>query len=196
MLASVGTVILIVLASLAGVLLLAFGGLLLLASRLSRAIEALMAEDAKDPTRAWLQVAFGFINYRDPAHASGDIACQASLRRDWSIENRADLLARAHRLQQMMSANPAWHGTRLINMLRIGAGAGYLKPEESWQRALEAGRILQAAYTSWEAVAEAMNGALDSQKGEWVVSAKKSLADNLTQLTQSNYRGVKYETQL
>ena len=45
-------------------------------------------------------------------------------------------------------------------------------------------------------MAEAMNGALDSQKGEWVVSAKKSLADNLTQLTQSNYRGVKYETQL
>ncbi|MCB9895992.1 MAG: DUF1266 domain-containing protein [Planctomycetes bacterium] len=196
MLASIWTVLLIAVGSLVGVLVLAFGGLLLLASRMTKAIEASMAEDAQDPARAWLQVAFGFINYRDPAYASGDVACQASLKRDWSIDNRDDLLKRADRLALMLPADPAWHGVRLINMLRIGAGAGYLSQEESWRRALEVGRQVKAAHDSWQGVADAMNAALDKQKGEWVAAARKSLNENLAQLKQSNFRGVAYDTSL
>lgn len=196
MLASITTVILIVLGSLAAMLLVGFGGLLLLASRFSKAIDASMAEDARDPARAWLQVAFGFINFRDPAYTSGDVACRASLKRDWSIESREALLQRAEKLELMMQANPAWHGIRLINMLRIGVGAGYLKAEESWERALTVGRKLQPAYQSWDEVAAAIQAALDAQTGTWVEAARKSLDDNISQLRQFNFRNVKYETQL
>ena len=196
MLASIGTVILIVAASVVGLLVLAFGGLLLLASRMTKAIENMMAEDATDPAKAWMQVAFGFINFRDPAYANAEEGCQAALKRDWDATGRDGVMQRARQLEQAMEANPAWNGVRLINMMRVAAGAKYVTPEESWEQALNAARKLQPAYTSWEEVGQAMLDGLDAMKGEWVVSAKQTLQGNIKQLKASNYRGVTYETLL
>ena len=190
MLASVTTVLLIAGGVLVAFVVLAFGALFFLSSRMVKAVEASMTEDAKDPAKAWVQVAFGFINFRDPAYLSGDIACQASLKRDWSIESREALLQRAVKLQQIMPANPAWHGTRLINMYRIGAGAGYLKEDESWDLAKDTAAKLKQAYSSWDDLAEAMRAALNEQKGEWVAAAKESFEGNAQRLKECDYRGV------
>jgi hypothetical protein len=192
MLASITTVLLIAGGVLVAVLLLAFGSLFLLSSRMVKAVEASMTEDANDPAKAWVQVAFGFVNFRDPAYLSGDIACRASLKRDWSIETREALLQRAEKLQLMLPANPAWHGTRLINMFRIGAGAGYLKEDESWNLAKDTAAKLKEAYSSWDELAEAMRTALDEQKGEWVAAAKQSFDSNAQRLKECNYRGVAF----
>jgi hypothetical protein len=192
MLASVTVVILIIVGAIVGVMALAFGALLVLAWRLGKSIEASMHTDAQIPARAWLQVAFGFINYRDPAYSHGEAGCKVSLKRDWNIENREGLLKRAELLESMMIANPAWHGTRLVNMLRIAAGAGYLTPEEGWERSAGPGRAIQAAYKSWDDVANAMQAALNEQKGDWVAKAREAFNGNLAQLRKSNFRGVEY----
>lgn len=194
MLASVTTVLLIAGGVLVAFVVLAFGALFVLSSRMVKAVDASMAEDAKDPAKAWVQVAFGFINFRDPAYLSGDLACQASLKRDWSIESREGLLQRAEKLQQMMPTNPAWHGTRLINMFRIGAGAGYLKEAESWNLAKDTAGKVREAYSSWDELAEAMREALNEQKGEWVTAAKDSFEGNAQRLKECDYRGVNYES--
>ncbi|MBZ0137256.1 MAG: DUF1266 domain-containing protein [Planctomycetes bacterium] len=192
MLASITTVILVAAAALVSFVALAFGALYFLSSRMVKAVEASMADDAKHPARAWVQVAFGFINFRDPAYLSGDIACKASLKRDWGIESSDGLLQRAEKLKLMMPANPAWHGTRLINMYRIGAGAGYVGEGESWDLAIETAARLREGYGSWEELAESMRAALDEQKGEWVAAAKQSFEANAARLKACNYRGVKF----
>jgi hypothetical protein len=194
MLASVTTVILVIVGVLVGIMALGFAALLLLAWRMGKSIEASMRADAQVPARAWLQVAAGFINYRDPAYSHGEAGCKVSLKRDWNIENREGVLKRAEILDSMMIANPAWHGTRLVNMLRIAAGAGYLTPEEAWERATEPGRRIQAAYKSWDEVAIAMQAALDEQKGEWVAKAREAFNGNLAQLRKVHFRGVEYGT--
>lgn len=193
MLASVTTVLLVAGGVLVAFVVLAFGALFLLSSRMVKVVEASMAEDAQDPGKAWVQVAYGFINFRDPAYMSGEIGCRASLKRDWSIESREGLLQRAEKLQQMLPANPAWHGTRLINMYRIAVGAGYLNEAESWNLAKDAAGKLQEAYGSWDELAEAMRTALNEQKGEWVAAAKQSFEGNAERLKACDYRGVKFD---
>ena len=193
MLASVTTVILIIVGALVGIMALGFAALLLLAWRMGKSIETSMQADAKVPARAWLQVAAGFINYRDPAYSHGEAGCKVSLKRDWGIESREALLERAGILESMMVANPAWHGTRIVNMLRIAAGAGYLTPDEAWERATEPGRRIQAAYKSWDEVANAMQAALNEQKGEWVPKAREAFNANLVQLRKVNFRGIEYD---
>jgi hypothetical protein len=195
MLGSITTVILVIVGSIVGLLVLAFAALLLLASRMGKAIEASMQADAKVPARAWLQVAAGFINYLDPAYSHGEAGCRASLKRDWNIESREGVLKRAEMLEAMMPANPAWHGTRLVNMFRIAAGAGYLTAAEAWEKATAPARKLQAAYKSWDELATAMTAALAEQKGEWVPKAQEAFNTNLTQLRKVNFRGVDFGSQ-
>jgi hypothetical protein len=195
MLGSITTVILLIVGSIVGLILLAFLALLVLASRMGKAIEVSMQADAQVPARAWLQVAAGFINYRDPAYTHGEAGCRASLKRDWNIESREGVLKRAEMLEAMFPANPAWHGTRLVNMYRIAAGAGYLSADEAWEKAAEPARKLQAAYKSWDELAAAMTAALNEQKGEWVPKAQEAFNTNLQQLRKVNFRGVAYDCQ-
>lgn len=192
MLASITTVILVIVGSIVGLIVLAFLALLLLASRMGKAIESSMHADAQVPARAWLQVAAGFINYRDPAYMHGEAGCKASLKRDWNIESREGVLKRAEMLTAMLPANPAWHGTRLVNMYRIAAGAGYLSADEAWEKATEPARQIQTAYKSWIELAAAMTAALSEQKGEWVPKAQEAFNTNLQQLRKVNFRGVDY----
>ena len=191
MLASAITILLIIAGALVGLFVLTLAAAMLMASRYSKAIDASMVEDVKEPARAWVQVAIGLINFRDPAY-SGDIACKASLKRDWSIESRESLLQRADKLAQMIPASPAWHGVRLMNMLRIAEGAGFLTAAESWQRATTVAQSVRPHFAGWDELAAAMHAALDEQKGEWVTKAREELSRNLSALRRADWRGVAY----
>jgi hypothetical protein len=115
--------------------------------------EIRMAEDRKDPKKAWIQgVGLLLMDTGDYAYLN-DGMIQVMLEDAWGIKD-ADALFNTVADLEGRRDEVAWNLARAILLLRAGVSVGYLDNDASWARCRALGLRLQEVYRSWDAMAE------------------------------------------
>ena len=114
-----------------------------------------LEHDAIDPFKGWVQAAFvivtGGCDYGHLPRAEARRILQ-----DWWEVHGPGEHARALRgLAHADRPDNAWDLLRFVLVARLGVGAGYLDDSDSWERIRPVAIRLQAAYSSWRALAQA-----------------------------------------
>jgi hypothetical protein len=103
----------------------------------------------------WARGAYGLLTGGDDFGRLGREEAQGLLEAPWGIEDAAQLRDAVAGLERTESGNEAWDLVRAIVLARLGAAAGYLDEQESWEIVARAAARLQGSYGSWAALGEA-----------------------------------------
>jgi hypothetical protein len=122
----------------------------------ARAMQKAMEEDATaDPLRRWVQTAALIVMRNcDYGHLSRSEA-RHMLEHWWAIHGPTELQRQLDELAESGRPDNAWDLLRFIVVARMGAGAGFLSQQESWQRIRPVAERLQRAYDDWEGLGRA-----------------------------------------
>lgn len=116
-------------------------------------VQAQMVADAHHPERLWCRGAFGILCSDSLDYAYLDAAANLDmLRHFWDVQKPEQLEAAVSDLER--SEPNAWNLVRAMLLARAAVSPGWWSQEASWSRCFRLGRSLQAAYPSWQAMAD------------------------------------------
>jgi hypothetical protein len=102
-------------------------------------------------------------------------------------------------LRRGQTGNPAWDKVRALDLCRIALAAGYVDADQCRQRSAAIGKELQAAFPSWDALAQAFEAGMQAwQRSRGVTDSAQlgKVQHNLPKLRAEIWPGIAYGTVL
>ncbi|MCH9680280.1 MAG: DUF1266 domain-containing protein [Deltaproteobacteria bacterium] len=183
-----------------GVGLTAATGLWVLVRRRSGP-DSRLAQDAADPYRRWVQNVFLLVTIdRDYGHLPGAEARRV-LAHWWEVYGPLELRRTQQELSAARSPEHAWPLVRFILVSRLGAAAGMIDDDTSWDEIRPVARRLQGAYPGWRAMAQAylqarrqwLSLAVDGSEDD---EGMLPLVDNLAHLDDTRWSALDFHSPL
>ncbi len=147
--------------------------------------------DAKDPLRCWCQAAMMLVT-RDCDYGHLDRGeARRMLQRWWHIHGPRELHDVLDELAHSPHPDNAWELLRFVLVARLGAAAGMVDPEQSWEMIAPVAKRLQRAYDDWPDMAQAyvvarrqwrelpLDGSNDDATMQWITHNLHALRSGL-----------------
>ena len=110
--------------------------------------KARMAEDSRDPRKAFIQGILAMSYEADPGYLPGH--AETAIREWYGVQSRQELIESIQGFIQSSRSTPGYNVFRSVFLARAGYGAGFLSEDESWRWAFFAGQRAQQIYGQWE----------------------------------------------
>lgn len=137
-------------------------------------VRVMLARRAQARVPAWARGAYSIWTGGEDCGAWPRDRAAKSLA-DWYGATSSEAFWRVVRgLRQGQTGSAAWDKVRALDLLRIGAAAGFVDDEACWKESAAIGKELQVQFVGWEQLAQAFEAGMQAwQRGRGVTDPEQ-----------------------
>lgn len=162
-------------------------------------LRAMIARRAQARIPRWSHAAYALWTGGEDSGTWARDRAQQSLASWYGVQSSAQFFDVIRGLRAGQTGNPAWDRVRALDLLRIGAAAGYVDDETCWRECAAIGTELQRLYQSWEQLGQAFEAGMHAwQRGRNVTDPAQTerVQRNLPTLRGTIWPAISFHTTL